>query len=135
MVSQLKALNEIYFLEDAPDCERLGFDLTLILIAFAILLPGSACCCLICVALINRHYDQRLARQREEARRNRFNLLFPGNPDLILRPAGEGEVNTVQAVLEEEDPNELDAAVPTTTIQVRLDTDAEYNNQERERNN
>lgn len=85
--------------------------------------------------MINRHYDQRLARQREEARRNRFNLLFPGNPDLILRPAGEGEVNTVQAVLEEEDPNELDAAVPTTTIQVRLDTDAEYNNQERERNN
>lgn len=106
------------FFEDAPNCITVEINPLAIYIAFIICLIPTAISIVVFVLVIERLYKYRHCRIRQ-GNQNEFNLLFPGSPDIVLQP-NTGEVNTVQAVLEADDPRELDAAIPINTIQVTL---------------
>ena len=72
-------------------------------------------------AVIQRIYDSRNPPSRR-GRNNRLNV-FPGSPDIVVSPDAAAQETTVRAVLEDDDPRELDAVMPVTTIQVHLEAE------------
>lgn len=88
-------------------------------IVFFVVVIAMVICCVGSALLLNRHFDRVEARRRRE--RRAANLLnYPGSPDIVLAPGGDAANTTVRAVLEDDDPEELNAIGPVTTIQVQL---------------
>lgn len=109
--------------DDLEACTEFAAPSNLFTIVLATI-PALACVCLVGLAIGQRYYDRREAERFRRVRNNNQNLrYFPGNQDIVLLPNQGNNENgdaTVQAVLEEEDAPELDDILPTTTINVRL---------------
>lgn len=114
------------FVEDAPDCFLTGDAIEpdgLEFADFAGILILCLCCCgggLIVYCFAKFANDREVAQQSTRRNNGRFNF-FPGNPDIVLRPNLQAEDNTVQAVIEEDDTQDLDVVVPITTININLE--------------
>lgn len=142
---EISAIDEMFFqwneevfpgeLNECPLPPDPNFELFVIVAS----IPIAACACLILLGICQRVFEMREEARLGRRRMHRFGFglsIFSGSPDIILSPqhreSDSDEGTTVRAIYENDDPLELDAIVPVTTIQVRLEGTDDDSNQRNE---